>query len=74
MFGFAERDISLKFSDDRFVKPEARSELKGKINYFIGSDPDLWQTNIPMFKEIVYPQVYPGVDLVLASYSDWSIS
>jgi len=31
------------------VKPEARGELKGKVNYFIGNDPALWQMDIPTF-------------------------
>ena len=64
VFGFAEGSISLKFSTDRQVKPEARGELEGRVNYFIGNDSDLWRTDIPTFKEVVYPQVYPGIDLV----------
>jgi len=63
-FGFADGNISLKFSEERRVKPEARVELLGKINYFIGSDPELWRANVPTFGEIVYRSVYPGIDLV----------
>ena len=64
VFGFAEGSISLKFSEDRRVKPEVRGELEGKVNYFIGNDPASWQTDIPTFQEVVYPAVYPGIDLV----------
>ena len=71
VFGFAEGSISLNFSEDRRVKPkswrlrlQARGELKGKVNYFIGNDPNLWRTDIPTFKEVVYPEVYTGIDLV----------
>ena len=67
-FGFSEGSISLKFSGEgetsTRVKPEAQGELKGKVNYFIGNDPALWQTDIPTFKEVVYREVYPGIDLV----------
>jgi len=63
-FGFAEGSISLKFSSDKCIKPEAQGELKGKVNYFIGNDPTSWQTDIPTFKEVVYREVYPGIDLV----------
>ncbi len=38
-FGFAEGSISLKFSSKRRVKPSARGELQGKVNYFIGNNP-----------------------------------
>jgi len=64
VFGFAEGSISLKFSSDSPVKPEARGELEGKVNYFIGNDPTLWRTEIPTFKEVVYREVYPGIDWV----------
>jgi len=64
VFGFAEGSICLKFSSDSHVKPEARGELKGKVNYFIGNEPALWRTDIPTFREVVYREVYPGIDLV----------
>ena len=63
-FGFVEGSISLKFSEDRRVKPEARDELEGKVNYFIGKDLTLWRTNISTFKKVIYREVYPGIDLV----------
>ena len=63
-FGFAQGHISLKFSSDRPIKPEARGELEGKVNYFIGNDPTIWRQDIPTFKEIVYRAVYSGIDLV----------
>jgi len=50
------------------IKPEARGELKGKVNYFIGNNPALWRTNIPTFSEVVYPEVYPGIDLVYGGH------
>ena len=64
VFGFAEGSISLKFSKGKRVRPEAKGELPGKINYFVGNDPASWQTNIPTFREIVYREVYPGTDLI----------
>ena len=39
-------------------------ELPGKINYFVGNQPDNWRTNIPTFARVRYEQVYPGVDLI----------
>jgi hypothetical protein len=41
-----------------------QAELPGKVNYFIGNDPDKWRTNIPTYAKVKYRDVYPGVDLV----------
>lgn len=38
--------------------------LPGKSNYFIGSDPKKWRTNIPNFSRVKYENIYPGVDVV----------
>src|SRR5580704_3011769 len=40
------------------------SQLPGKSNYFIGSDPAKWHSGIPQFAKVRYQGVYPGVDLV----------
>ena len=39
-------------------------ELAGKSNYFYGSDPTKWHTNVPTFARVRYRDVYPGVDLI----------
>ena len=39
-------------------------QLPGKVNYFIGNDPNKWRTNIPTYAKVKYDEVYPGVDLV----------
>jgi len=39
-------------------------ELPGKSNYFSGSDPAKWHTNIPTYAAVRYAGVYPGIDLV----------
>jgi hypothetical protein len=39
-------------------------ELPGKSNYFLGSDPEKWRTNVPNYAKVRYQDVYPGVDLV----------
>jgi hypothetical protein len=38
--------------------------LPGKSNYFIGSDPSQWRTNVPTYGAVKYAAVYPGIDLV----------
>jgi len=39
-------------------------ELPGKSNYFIGSDPKKWHTNVPHYARVKYEGVYPGIDLI----------
>ena len=39
-------------------------ELKGRVNYFRGSDPSQWQTNIKTYGAVRYRGLYDGVDLV----------
>jgi hypothetical protein len=36
----------------------------GKVNYFIGKDPKKWQTNVPIYKQVHYTSIYPGIDLI----------
>jgi len=38
--------------------------LPGKVNYFIGDNPEKWQIGIPTYRRVVYRQVYPGIDVV----------
>ena len=38
--------------------------LLTRTNYFLGSDPRRWKTNVPSFAKVKYSGVYPGVDLV----------
>ncbi len=34
-----------------------------KCNYFMGSNPDQWQTDVPNFGSILYRNIYDGIDL-----------
>ena len=39
-------------------------ELPGKANYFIGSDPKRWRTNVSTYGRVRFENVYPGIDLL----------
>jgi hypothetical protein len=43
---------------------EGLDQLEGKINYLTSSDPSKWRTDIPTYRRVRYPEVYPGIDLV----------
>src|SRR5262249_48537242 len=38
--------------------------LPARANYFIGSDPAQWRTNVPSYSSVRCDAVYPGVDVV----------
>ncbi len=66
-----------KFSDSveylvvkaSLVGASANSEISAlervscTYNYFIGNNPDKWYTHVPNYREIVYRDIYPGIDL-----------
>jgi uncharacterized repeat protein (TIGR01451 family) len=44
--------------------PVGGDPLPGKSNYFIGSDPAKWHTDVPTYSRVRYSNIYPGIDLV----------
>ena len=44
------------------VKVIGQKERGGKVNYFIGSKKN-WHSNVPIFDEVLYQNIYPGVEL-----------
>lgn len=48
----------------RNVQIAGESQLPGKANYLIGTDPAQWHTDVPTFVDVRYSGVYAGVDLV----------
>jgi hypothetical protein len=44
---------------------EANDPLPGTYNYFMGSDPARWHTHVHAFREVVYHDVWQGIDLKL---------
>jgi len=39
-----------------------------KSHYFMGNDPDRWQTNVPSYRAVIYEDIYPGIDLKYYGY------
>jgi hypothetical protein len=63
----AEQSIGVDFhflgmNNQSSIKGE--QHLPGKVNYFIGNNPDIWQRNIATFQQLRQRDVYPGIDLV----------
>ena len=49
---------------NRNAKIEPLDLLPGKSDYFIGSDPSKWRTDIPNYARVALRNVYPGIDLI----------
>ncbi|HKY51070.1 MAG TPA: SBBP repeat-containing protein [Candidatus Limnocylindria bacterium] len=56
--------IELRFVDaDPTAELEARRETPGKVNYFLGNDPAGWRIGLATYEELVYRDLWPGIDL-----------
>ena len=45
------------------ARPEGVSRLPGTVSYLIGNDPSGWRTSLPTYGEVVYRNLWPGVDM-----------
>jgi hypothetical protein len=45
--------------------PVGEQPTPGRHNYFRGDDPAQWASDVPGFRAVAYPEVYPGVGLRL---------
>lgn len=59
--GFA---YDVEFTGSRSVLPVGSGEIGTASNFFTGSDPDLWLTDLPGYETITYPGVWEGIDIV----------
>jgi hypothetical protein len=80
-FYLTSDQVTLAFANDatdeqislalRFVDRNPRSALvgagraPGEVNYFRGADPAAWQTGLPQYRDVVYRELWPGIDLRL---------
>jgi hypothetical protein len=44
--------------------PLTQQPLPGRVNYFLGKDPNKWHAGVPTFRRVGFHAVYPGIDLV----------
>lgn len=63
---FHESGVVLKYSflEANEAIPYGRDRCSWNNNYFKGSDQDGWFTDVPNYKEIVYPNIWDGIDIV----------
>ena len=49
---------------DAGARGVGRGRSEGHVNYLVGNDPARRRANVPVFEEVLYEGVYPGIDLV----------
>ena len=47
------------------VEPEGTELVGGEVNYLHGNDPTAWRTGLRRFGQVVYRELWPGIDLRL---------
>jgi hypothetical protein len=57
-------DLALHFID---AQPQmimrGAEPMNGRVNYLVGNDRSRWQTDLPTYRELVYGDLWPGIDL-----------
>jgi len=48
---------------NKMVRLYAQDKLPGTMSYFIGNDPAKWRTGIPLYRQVIYKDLYAGIDL-----------
>jgi len=61
----ARTSLALRFvGANPAVAVDARHAAPGMVNYLVGGDANKWRVGLPVYQEVVYRQLWPGVDLV----------
>jgi len=56
--------VRVSFDKANPVLPEGREEFSHRSNFFIGNSPEEWRTQGRNYEQVVYPNLYDGIDLV----------
>ncbi|MGO9261996.1 MAG: beta strand repeat-containing protein [Bryobacteraceae bacterium] len=57
--------VRIAFKGGKAQSITAAELLVTRSNYFIGNDPERWQTNVPNFGRVRYSALYPGIDAAI---------
>ena len=52
---------------------EPFERLDTVVSYFIGSDPDQWHPDVPVWGGVRYVGLYPGIDLEITGENGWMV-
>ncbi len=57
--------LKISFENAEFKTPIERNILDTRYNYFIGDNPEHWKTNVYAVEELIFPDLYSNVDLLV---------
>jgi gliding motility-associated-like protein len=57
--------IAVAFNAGAQAHVEPQRELPTYHNYFLGNSSARWQTNVPLYEELLIAQLYTGIDMVM---------
>jgi len=63
VISLGETILRARFVGAGAARPVGVEEGATKVNYLIGDDPAGWHTNVSTYGKVVYPDLYPGIDL-----------
>jgi hypothetical protein len=46
------------------ASPEPDGLMAGTASFILGDDPARWRTRVPLYDQVIYKKVYPGIDAV----------
>ncbi|MDQ1640211.1 MAG: hypothetical protein QOF62_3550 [Pyrinomonadaceae bacterium] len=58
------QQVTMRLVNANLTKGVGQQALPGRVNYFSGSDPRRFHTNIRTYGGVRYARVYPGIDVV----------
>ena len=64
------RTLRMRLADSKGTNPVGSHRLLAKTNYLAGPDATKWKRNIANYEGVVYPQVYPGIDMAWHTRGD----
>lgn len=56
--------VKVRFHDANVVNPNGRVNLDFTSNFFLGNDPTKWVSEARSYKEVLYEDVWPGIDIL----------
>jgi len=66
-FRIGEDEVGFRLLDaNGAARIESRNPMAGRANFILGSRPQSWQRDIPIYQEVLYRGIYDGIDMVYA--------
>jgi len=61
--------VEVQFENsDAKIKHTQKHQVKSRFNYFLGNDQSKWAGDVAAFEEVVYENIYKGIDLRVYTY------